>query len=155
MMEESEVCDAPTGSPTGMRILLSRAAQEGWILRQRDVKRAFLQSKVRGPNEKDLVVPPVEAEEEDGKMWVVRKSVYGLRSAPRAWYETLVDELAKEGITRLLHDKAMFIWKHEGKVQGIIHAHVDDLLYAGSVSFLEQMRKVVKMRMHYCNRHWP
>ena len=65
-----------------VRILLVVAAQEGWSVHHLDVKSAFLNGDL-----KEVYVrqpPGFAVPEEEGKVYRLRKALYGLRQAPRA-----------------------------------------------------------------------
>ena len=86
------------------------------------------------------MIPPKESEDScSGNMWKLVKSLYGLRSAPKAWWETLTDVLKQLGFTQCKYDRAMFVLRTESsegvRIHGIIHIHVDDLLFAGDEAF--------------------
>ena len=74
----------------------------------------------------------------------LNKAVYGLNEASRYWYERVKDVLINAGMLKSKYDEALFYWKMNGKVQGIIAIHVDDFLYAGSDLFAEIMKQIRK-----------
>ena len=62
-------------------VLLALAAQEGWQVHHMDVKSAFLNG-----NLKEVYVrqpPGYTIAGEEGKVYRLRKALYGLRQAPR------------------------------------------------------------------------
>ena len=81
-----------------------------------DVKAAYLQ----GENIKREVYlrPPVEFD--NGYLWKLRKTVYGLCDAARAWYDTITNELIKMGVRQCSLDKSLFLWYNNGELEGII-----------------------------------
>ena len=69
-----------------VRILLSLAANFGWDLHQFDVKNAFLHGDLE--EEVYMDVPPgFEDIKTEGKVCRLKKSLYGLKQSPRAWFE--------------------------------------------------------------------
>ena len=87
---------APTSQLSSLRILLALAAQHDWILHQLDVQTAFLQS----PIDEELYIHPPQATLSAPPTALrlslrLRKSLYGLRQAPRLWHATLVAQLAR------------------------------------------------------------
>ena len=75
---------APIVRFESIRVLISIAAQEGWILHHLDVKSAFLNKEVE-----ELYVRHPEGFLTVGREhWVIRlrQPLYGLKQSPRAWY---------------------------------------------------------------------
>jgi hypothetical protein len=133
----TDAIDAPTVTRTGVRLLLAHAARRRWRTTCIDYKRAFLQARDRSPGDPVIaVVPPPEANEPPGFVWLLRKSLYGLRSAPKEWWLTLLASLQGLGFTQSLHDPAVFIFRDPtNAIIGLLALHVDDMLAAGSVEF--------------------
>ncbi|XP_039170323.1 uncharacterized protein LOC120294339 [Eucalyptus grandis] len=75
---------APVAKINSVRILLSLAAAFDWPLHQLDVKNAFLNGDLE--EEVFMSLPPGFAETE-GKVCRLKKSLYGLKQSPRAWFE--------------------------------------------------------------------
>ena len=63
--------------------------------------------------------PPKEAQAA-GKLWLLKKAVYGLSDASRVWYLRVVDELLAMGVEMSKFDKAMFIWRPQGRTEGFL-----------------------------------
>ena len=55
------------------------------------------------------------------------------------WYLRVFEELKKLDVTVSIYDKATFVKRNSGEVQGIMIVHVDDFLWAGSADFVEQV----------------
>ena len=101
-----------------------------WKVRSIDVRCAFLQGE---PIERNVyVVPPKEAN--TSNIWQLKKTIYGLRDASRAWYMKIRKELIKLQCHETL-DKGLFFWKIEEILHGIICLFVDDVLLGGSKLF--------------------
>ena len=139
-----EAVDAPTATKESLRLACHLVAQNRWSLQSIDVKTAFLQADVRGPDEKTIAIkPPREANEAPGTVWLLRKSLYGLRSAPKAWWKTLTSALVKEfGFHQCAFDQACFTVIRDGKSIGVLVLHVDDMLVAGNIEFLKILEKL-------------
>jgi len=74
---------APVARMESVRVLLALAAQEGWKVHHMDVKSAFL----NGDLKEEVYVrqpPGFAVAGEEGKVYRLRKALYGLRQAPRA-----------------------------------------------------------------------
>ena len=63
----------------------------------------------------------------------LRKCVCVLSS--RSWYLRVAEELAGTGVHKSMHDQAIFYWYGDGKLNGIIAAHVCYFLWEGSALF--------------------
>ena len=61
----------------------------------------------------------------------IKKVPYGLSEAPLAWYRRLTTELQACGFEQVPADRCVYVLRHQGRVLGIVGAHVDDLLVAG------------------------
>ena len=138
--------DSPTCMRESLRIMLSFATSMEWHVNSIDIKAAFLQGK---PIDRDVFLrPPMEANAE-GKLWKLRKVVYGLTDASRVWYLRVVDELLHLGGQVSRFDKSFFFWKKENSVLGLMIVHVDDFLWAGSSSFhcdvIKPLKRVFKI----------
>ena len=147
-MGEFEVNDSPTVSREVLRIVMFVAAIRGWRLRSDDVATAFLQADTRTEGERLVAIkPPPEAGLGKGWVWLLRKSLYGLRSAPKAWFLTLARELRQLGWRQSTSDPALWYLSGVAGVHGVMAVHVDDLLSAGDEVFeeaMEQLRKQLK-----------
>ena len=68
-----------------IRVLLSFAANLNWPLRQFDVKNAFLYGELA--EEVYMVIPPGYVAASPGNyVCKLKKSIYGLKQSPRAWF---------------------------------------------------------------------
>ena len=103
-----------------------------WKINSIDIKAAFLQGK---SIDRDLYLKPPKEAEAQGRLWKLKKAVYGLSDASRVWYLRVVDELSKLEVAISKYDKALFIWKCNGKVEGLLCIHVDDFLWCGTERF--------------------
>ena len=71
-------------------------------------------------------------------MYKLKKALYRLKQAPRAWYERLTSFLIKSGYTRGGVDKTLFIKNENGKLM-IAQIYVDDIVFGGmSKQMVEQ-----------------
>jgi hypothetical protein len=65
-----------------------------------------------------------------GSLLRVRKSVYGLPGAPRAWYEELIEALSGMGLEVTRVDSAFLTFRRDGRLTAMLILHVDDLMLA-------------------------
>ena len=133
--------DSPTCMRETLKIAFAVIASKKWLINSIDIKAAFLQGKEI--ERKVFLRPPKEANCHE-KLWLLKKVVYGLSDASRVWYLRVLEELTKLGVTVSKYDKALFIWKFEDSVQGIILVHVDDFLWSGTSKFQTQVIKPLK-----------
>ena len=99
--------DSPTAAKSTLRTVLAITANKGWIIETIDIKAAFLQS--RTINRNVYILPPPEARQ-DGIIWKLKKTVYGLDDASREWYFRVKDLLLKNDCKQSSLDKALFRW---------------------------------------------
>ena len=134
--------DSPTATPESLRLMLSVTMSKGWRLNSLDFKSAFLQ----GDEIKREVYlkPPREAETQS--VWRLKKCVYGLKDASRLWWLRLDAALIDLGLTRLSLDQAVYVWRVNGTLRGILVLHVDDLAWSGERSFLEKVITPLKKK---------
>ena len=130
-LEESITSESPTCSKEVLRIALFVILMMQWSCNTMDIKSAYLQG--QGINREVYLQPPPEFFK--GKVWKLKKTVYGLRDAARAWYDTVRDELMRLGMESSRFDPAMFIWKKGDSLEGIVCIHVDDFCWGGSKQF--------------------
>ncbi|NDD64811.1 MAG: transposon Pol polyprotein [Acidobacteria bacterium] len=92
---------APVMSSWEFRTLLALAIHHRRKLLQGDVKQAFLHSTLP-TSDSYIVRPPANCpRSRPGTLWRLRKSLYGLRRAPRLWYETMTATLSRLGLQSL------------------------------------------------------
>ena len=145
---DSTRCDSPTCAKDSVRIVLMLIAANDWVLNSMDIKTAFLQGK---KFDRDVfLVPPPEAKVDKGQIWKLNKCVYGLTDASRVWYLSVKEELVKLGMKPSVHDEAIFTFKIDNKLHGLVSTHVDDFCWAGSKQFenavIDGVRKAFKVK---------
>lgn len=136
--------DAPTVSKSVLRMFLTIVASSGWDLKTTDIKSAFLQGKEL---ERDVFLnPPKEAGLPRGKSWKLKRCLYGLNDAARQFYVSVSEEMQKLGCIQSNLDTALFMYKVEGKLTGIIAMHIDDFLHAGLPTFESEIMDKLRTR---------
>ncbi|GJT31803.1 uncharacterized mitochondrial protein-like protein [Tanacetum coccineum] len=95
-----------------------------------DVKSAFLYGKIE---EEVYVCQPPGFEDPDfpNRVYKVKKALYGLHQAPRAWYKTLSTYLLDNGFQRGKIDKTLFIKRHKGDIL-LVQVYVDDIIFGST-----------------------
>ena len=107
----SEDVFAPASKMNTLRVLLSLAAQEDYEAHQLDVKTDFL----NGDLTQELYMKCPPGFEVPGKVWVMKKALYGLRQAAQAWYMKLKDSLLGAGFTVSPTDPCLYMLKFRGE----------------------------------------
>lgn len=110
-----------------VRIFLAYTAHKNFEVYQMDVKCAFL----NGELEETVYVgqpPGFMNEKYPDHCYILDKAVYGLKEAPRAWYETLTRFLKMSKFKHGLVDPTFFR-KREGNHLMIVQIYVDDIIF--------------------------
>ena len=137
--------DSPTCSREAVRITLAMASSMQWPCRTVDAKSAYLQ----GNNITRPVYLQPPPEYNDGYVWKLKKTVYGLCDAARAWYMRVKEELLKLDLKMCSLDNSLFCWYIDEQLEGIMCVYVDDFFWAGSKEFektiIERLYKTFSM----------
>ena len=73
-------------------------------------------------------------------VYLLRKPLYGMPSAARAWHTTFSAFLAREGCMTVGFERSMWTMEKDGH-HIILAAHIDDFILASSnLAFLEAFR---------------
>jgi len=147
---------APVARLDSVRLLIALAAHEGWEVHHMDVKSAFLNGDLQ---EEVYVEQPAGfvITGKEHKVFKLRKALYGLHQAPRAWNAKLDDTLLSLGFRRSPSEHAIYIRPNQG-AQLVVGVYVDDLVITGSSSddikrFKKEMAAAFKMSdlglLHY------
>lgn len=106
---------SPVIKQTTIRIILSIAVMKNWGIMQVDVNNAFLNGELL---ENVFIEQPewfVDAEKL-GYVWKLKKVLYGLNQAPRAWFKKLRTTLTEWGFHNLKFDTSLFILRQKSEV---------------------------------------
>jgi hypothetical protein len=100
------------------------ACEQKWLIHQLDVKRAFLNGRI----DKDIYMRmPDGYGPAGGLICKLKRSIYGLRQAPRAWNKRLAQDLRFAGYNPLINVESVFRSIVHGVVMYLI-IYVDDIL---------------------------
>jgi hypothetical protein len=86
---------SPVARLDTIRMVLAIAAQHNWKVYQMDVKSAFL----NGYLEEEVYVqqpPRYEVKGKEYKFYRLKKALYGMKQAPRAWYSKIYSYMIKK-----------------------------------------------------------
>lgn len=122
---------APVAKMVTVRAFLAIAAAKNWELHQMDVHNAFLHGDL--DTEVYMKVPPGFGVSKPNMVCRLRKSLYGLRQAPRCWFAKLAASLKKYGFLQSYSDYSLFTL-HKADVQINVLVYVDDLIISGNDS---------------------
>ncbi|WVZ50199.1 hypothetical protein U9M48_001476 [Paspalum notatum var. saurae] len=120
---------APVARMETVRLLIALAAHGGWEIHHMDVKSAFL----NGDLAEDVYVqqpPGFLVGDNENKVLKLRKALYGLHQAPRAWYARLDAELISLGFKRSKLEYAVYR-RGESGTPLLVGVYVDDLIICG------------------------
>jgi len=121
---------APVARLDAIRLLLSYAVNHGLILYQMDVKSAFL----NGVIEEELFVKQPLGFEDlkyPDHIYKLKKSLYGLKQASRAWYDRLSNFLIKNDFKRGQVDTTLFRRTLEKDIL-VVQIYVDDIIFGST-----------------------
>ena len=134
----------PVAKPSSLKLMMTLAARFSWPMIQLDVKSAYLNGDL------DEVIymrqpPGTAAPGEEHLVCLLKKSLYGLKQAGRAWYQTYRSAMTGLGMTRCEADHACF-WQHSGESLAMVGTIVDDMLITGTTDLVERFRAGIKTR---------
>jgi len=121
---------APVLSQLELRLLTSLAVHHKRVLKNCDVKQAFVQSSLPD-DEIYFLRPPVGClRSRPNEYWRLIRSLYGLKRAPKLWFETLCAHLKSMGLQNSPNSPCLFVGNLiEGGPPIYIGVYVDDIIY--------------------------
>ncbi|WVZ59057.1 hypothetical protein U9M48_009261 [Paspalum notatum var. saurae] len=117
---------APNAHMITVRALLAVASVREWSISQLDVKNAFLNGELR---EEVYMQPPPEYSVPEGMVCRLRRSFYGLKQAPQAWFQRFASVVTAAGFSASAHDPALFV--HTSSRGRTLLLYVDDMIITG------------------------
>jgi hypothetical protein len=138
----------PVARMESVRLLFALTAQEGWRVHHMDIKSAFLNGDLKDEvyvhQPSGFAIPGME-----GKVLRLRKTLYGLRQAPRAWNVKLDSTLKGMGFGQCPHKAAIYRRGNGGNAL-LVGVYVDDLVITGTkdaevAAFKEEMKATFQM----------
>jgi hypothetical protein len=98
--------DSPVASSAAQRLVLALLAEKQWIPNSWDFTTAFLQGKslTRGV----FVVPSIDFVGSH-MVWRLKKPIYGIVSAPKSWFDRLIEACRASGLTTATTGEGLLI----------------------------------------------
>jgi hypothetical protein len=124
---------SPVEKMNSIHLVLALAASHKWEVHQMDVKSAFLHEDLQ--EKIYMEQPPGYVHNDSSLVFRLKKSLCGLKQAPRAWYAKMDSFLIATGFSRCHSDPNVYT-KKVGSHLIIILLYVDDLILTGSDSKL-------------------
>lgn len=115
---------APVARSATFRTFLSVAGTRNYVVKQYDIKTAFHNGTI---SEEIYMQPPPGHPRQDGKVYRLRKSLYGLKQSARAWNQVFDDSLIRHGCEQNETDNCLYSLTSGGEVVHLL-IHVDDVL---------------------------
>ncbi|RVX07744.1 Retrovirus-related Pol polyprotein from transposon RE1 [Vitis vinifera] len=113
-----------------VRLFISIAASQQWMIHQLDIKNAFLHGDLE--EEVYLEQPPgFVAQGEYGKVCRLKKALYGLKQSPRAWFGKFSKEIQAFGMNKSEKDHSVFYKKSAAGIILLV-VYVDDIVITGN-----------------------
>lgn len=122
-----------------IKLILAIAAKEKLLIKQFDIKTAFLNSRI----DKDIYMKQPEGfSNNTNQVCKLQKSIYGLKQSSRCWNEKFTDFLIKMGLKPSDADPCIFINRYGTVILGI---YVDDgIILAKYQMDVENLIKALK-----------
>nr|GFA48546.1 retrovirus-related Pol polyprotein from transposon TNT 1-94 [Tanacetum cinerariifolium] len=133
-----------------IRLFIAHVTSQNMVIFQMDVKTAFLNGEL---NEVVYVSQPegFVDPEHPSHVYRLKKALYGLNQAPRAWYDKLSLFLLKSGFSKGVVDPTLFTRKTRNHIL-LVQIYVDDIIFASTNPkacklFAHEMNSTFKMSM--------
>jgi Reverse transcriptase (RNA-dependent DNA polymerase) len=131
--------DSPVASSAAQGLVLALLAEQQWISNSWDFTTAFLKGK--SLTRDVFVVPPIDFLGSH-VVWRLKKPIYGIVSAPKSWFDRLIEVCRAYGLTTATTDEGLLIMTSGEQVVGILALHVDDAIGGGTEEFHGVMAKI-------------
>nr|GEX18367.1 retrovirus-related Pol polyprotein from transposon TNT 1-94 [Tanacetum cinerariifolium] len=121
---------SPVSRLEAVRLFVAYVAHKFFLVYQMDVKTAFLNGPLKEEvyvNQLDEFVDPHHPE----KFYRLKKALYRLKQAPKAWYDELSNFLVSKGFSKGSIDPTMFINK-KGEDILLVQIYVEDIIFGST-----------------------
>jgi len=127
---------SPVVKPATIRAVLTLVATYKWPAHQLDVSNAFLHGNLRERVYSQQPTGFVDPQRPDA-VCLLSRSLYGLRQAPRAWFERFVGHVTSLGFVQSKADSSLFVYHRNGATAYLL-LYVDDMILSASTTPLLQ-----------------
>ena len=129
--------DSPTCDVEGLNLVCSMAASDSLRIRCSDLKNAYFNGE---PLDRVLLLGPPRGGlpgEDTSEKYAIASNlpVYGTGDAGRRFYKAFRAEAIKSGLTECKLMRSLYAFSRDGKIEVLLAAHVDDLLYVSTPEF--------------------
>lgn len=137
---------SPVVKQATIRVVLSIAIHFDWEIQQPDVESAFLHGELY---EEVYMAQPQGYVDPMYPTHVchMHKSIYGLRQAPRAWFEKFTSKLLERGFVGSYADTSLFIRSDEGSITSL-------LIYVDDIILTRNNNKILRRLIYHLGRHF-
>ncbi|KAG8502943.1 hypothetical protein CXB51_000740 [Gossypium anomalum] len=140
---------APVAKLNTIRVLLSIAVNLEWPLIQLDLKNAFLNGEL---NEEVYMDFSPGFEESKGQVCKLKKSLYGLKQSPRAWFNRFAKAMTSKHYTQGQADHTLFYKHSDNGKCCILIVYVDDIILIGDDSIeIERLKEFLSLEFQLKN----
>ena len=138
---------SPIAKMTYVRLFISLATTYNWDLHQLDMKNVFLHGDLQ--EEVYMEQPPgFVAQGEIGRVCRLRKSLYGLKQSPRAWFSKFSQAVEKFGMQKSKSDPSVF-YKNSSSGIILLVEYVDDIVIIRSDSKgISYLKSILQSQFH-------
>ena len=98
--------------------------------------------------DRELYMEPPRYIKKDGKIWLLKKPIYGLNDVSRKFW-LKVREVFNESRMKILKGDEVFYYCHdeEDNLEGMISSHVNDFVLAGKRKLIEDITMNIKEKL--------
>jgi hypothetical protein len=135
-----EALFSPVVRYESVRFIFALAAILGWYMTAVDVKTAFLYGKL----DEEIYMEQPEGFPSKGretKVYRLKRAIYGLKQAARAWWTQLEESVKTMGFTRLMADTGIFVYRSRKGIVVMV-AYVDDIIFFGTKQLADEKKRL-------------
>ncbi|KAK8918587.1 hypothetical protein KSP39_PZI021501 [Platanthera zijinensis] len=130
---------SPVAKLNSVRVLISLVIHRHWPLHQLDIKNAFLNDDLQ--ETVYMNQPPGFETMGESRVCYLRKSIYGLKQSPKAWFDKFSKAVREVGFKSSSTDFSLFT-RHQPTGIVILLVYVDDILIIDDDSIgMQQIKK--------------
>ena len=121
---------SPVAKMSTVRILISLATCNNWVLHKYDVKNAFLHGDLEEEICMDL--PPGNKTHLINKVCKLKRTIYKLKQSPRAWFGKFTNFMKLINYNQYNQDHSLFYKPNNGNKIVLVLVYVDDIIVIGN-----------------------